>query len=179
MAEFEFTLKFSYFSEQYNHDYIEEKLYEAGCDDAVLGLGLQSRLALQFTRTAPSAFEAVRTALRQVRLALPEITLIEATPDYVGLTDIALTFGVSRQYLRRVVETNLGTFPMPIHEGNPSLWHLSDVIAWFQRYKPKPILPELIALAVVNKQVNVAKEYVGITPDAWPLITHSIAPLIR
>lgn len=47
-------------------------------------------------REVSNAREAVGSALADVRRAVPDAKLIEATPDLVGLTDVAELMGVSR-----------------------------------------------------------------------------------
>src|SRR5690554_5826843 len=70
-------------------DALVGRLGVAGCDDAPVGVGRPGRLALEFSREANSAEEAVRTALADVKSAVPSARLIEASPDFVGLTDVA------------------------------------------------------------------------------------------
>lgn len=55
--------------------------------------------------------------------------MIEAGPDYVGLTEIAELLGISRQAMRKIMATNIEAFPLPVHEGNPSIWHLKNKLA--------------------------------------------------
>ncbi len=69
----------------------------AGCDDALVGVGQPGRIALDFTREARSASEAVLSAIKDVQRAIPGARLIEAGPDYVGLTEVAEMVGVTRQ----------------------------------------------------------------------------------
>jgi hypothetical protein len=61
-------------------DAIIERLGAVGCDDALVGIGQPGRLALEFTREAASAAQAVVSALTDVRLAVPSAELIEMTP---------------------------------------------------------------------------------------------------
>lgn len=56
-----------------------ERLGEAGCDDALVGIGQPGRLALEFNREAADADEAVRSALADVRRAVPSAKLIEVS----------------------------------------------------------------------------------------------------
>ncbi|MBU5890001.1 DNA-binding protein, partial [Vibrio cholerae O1] len=76
------------------------------------------RLALEFTREAVDADEAVRSALADVRRAAPSARLIEVAPDLVGLTDVADIVGVSRQNMRKLMLAHPGSFPAPVHEGS-------------------------------------------------------------
>lgn len=53
-----------------------ERLAE-GRDDALIGVGLPGRLALEFVREAHSAHEAIEGAIEDVRRAIPNARLIE------------------------------------------------------------------------------------------------------
>ncbi|CFL88034.1 DNA-binding protein [Bordetella pertussis] len=94
--EYLFTLKYQLADADSDLDALVERLGEAGCDDALVGMGLPGRLVLEFTREADSAEAAVRSALADVRRAMPTAALIEAAPDLVGLTDVAQTLGRRR-----------------------------------------------------------------------------------
>jgi hypothetical protein len=61
-----------------------ERLGEAGCDDALVGIGQPGRIALNFTREADSAQQAFISALEDVRRAIPDAELIEAKPGPGG-----------------------------------------------------------------------------------------------
>lgn len=53
-----------------------DALAQAGCDDATVGIGQRGRIALDFAREARSAFEAVASAVRAVKRAIPGATLV-------------------------------------------------------------------------------------------------------
>lgn len=53
-------------------DQVITRLAEAGCTDAVVGLGVDGQVALEFVREASSAEEALQSALRDVKRALPD-----------------------------------------------------------------------------------------------------------
>jgi hypothetical protein len=55
----------------------------------MLGIGKLGYLALDFIREAPNAFEAVTSAIANIKQAIPEAALIEATPDLGGISDTA------------------------------------------------------------------------------------------
>ncbi len=65
-----------------------------------------------------------------MRNALPSARLVEAAPDFVGLTDLADLTGMSRQNMRKLMLAHCAGFPQPVHEGSPSLWHLGDILRW-------------------------------------------------
>jgi hypothetical protein len=100
--EYEFTLSFKLPVDEADTDTLVERLGAAGCDDALVGIGQSGRIALNFTREAGSAQEAIVSALRDVKKAIPAARLVEAGPDLVGLTDVAALVGVTRLHQRRV-----------------------------------------------------------------------------
>lgn len=128
--EYIFTLKYRLHAYDGDDEALIDRLFEAGCDDALPGIGQSGRLALEFAREAGSATAALESAIADLREAVDNAELIEVLPDYAGLTDIAEHVGMSRQNLRKIATKNGSTFPAAIHEGNPSLWHLSDALSW-------------------------------------------------
>ncbi|EPJ2922872.1 DNA-binding protein [Pseudomonas aeruginosa] len=156
--EYTFTLKYQLVDEGRDLDALVERLGGAGCDDALVGIGQPGRLALEFTREADSADAAVRSALADVRSAVPSARLIEVAPDLVGLTDVAEIVGVSRQNMRKLMLAHPGSFPAPVHEGSASIWHLADVLAWLQAKGSYSLTRDVQEVARVALQVNVAKE---------------------
>ncbi len=156
--EYTFTLKYQLADDDRDPDALVERLGEAGCDDALVGIGQPGRLALEFTREADSADTAVRSALADVRSAVPTARLIEVSPDLVGLTDVADIVGVSRQNMRKLMLTHPGSFPAPVHEGSASIWHLADVLTWLQAKGSYSLARDVLDVACVALQVNVAKE---------------------
>lgn len=158
MKEFEFTLKFSLTDDSIEPDTYIEYLAEQGCDDALIGIGQNGRIALQFNRQAENALEAVFSAIENIKAAIPDAKLIEATPDLVGLTDIADVLGFSRQNIRKLMLNNKVSFPIPIHEGKAAIWHLSTVLNWFKQAGRYSIDESLLDIAKANMQLNIAKE---------------------
>ncbi len=156
--EYIVTLKYQLADHDSDLDALVERLGAAGCDDALVGVGLPGRLALEFSREADSAEEAVHTALADVKSVLPSARLIEASPDLVGLTDVADVVGVSRQAMRKLMLTHRATFPVPVHEGSASIWHLAEVLEWLKTRGGYQIDASVLEMAKVALEVNVAKE---------------------
>ncbi|ADE11378.1 regulatory protein [Sideroxydans lithotrophicus] len=157
MKEYDFELKFSLPSPDADPEQFVNALYEAGCDDATVGLGLKGRVALSFTREAPSAQDAVASAIADVTKAIPGAKMIEATPDYVGVTDIAGFVGCSRQNIRKIlIENSLA--PTPVHSGTTVIWHLANVLDWLKHKGSFKIEDQLIEMSFVTMKVNVEKE---------------------
>ncbi len=156
--EFTFILKYQLADHDCDLDALVERLGAAGCDDALVGVGQPGRLALEFSREADSAEEAVRTALADVKSAIPAARLIEASPDLVGLTEVADIVGVSRQAMRKLMLTHRGAFPMPVHEGSASVWHLVEVLDWLRARGGYQIDTGILEIAQVALEVNIVKE---------------------
>ncbi len=156
--EYTFTLKYQVAESDRDLNILVERLGEAGCDDALVGTGQPGRLALEFTREGDDAETAVRSALADVKRAIPSARLIEANPDLVGLTDVANVVGVSRQNMRKLMLAHPGSFPAPIHEGSASIWHLAEVLDWLQAKGDYPLELGVIEVSKVALQVNLAKE---------------------
>ncbi|KWR80736.1 helix-turn-helix transcriptional regulator [Cupriavidus sp. IDO] len=161
--EYSFTLRYQLSPDDNDPDTLVERLYEAGCDDAIVGTGVVGRIALAFDREAESANAAIVSALADARRAMPSATLIEAAPDLVGLTDIADAVGMSRQNMRKLMIGYPESFPAPVHEGSSTLWHLRDVLVWLDQrdYRIDPVLVEVAATAM---QVNLARCARQVTP---------------
>lgn len=162
MKTYEFTLKFSFPASESDMDELVERLGEAGCDDALIGTGQSGRIALDFAREADSAFDAISSAVTDIKRVVPDAKLIEATPDLVGLTDVADIVGCSRQNIRKIMVSSGGTFPPPVHEGKSAIWHLSSVLVWLKESKSYQVADDLLEVASINMQFNVAKEMTAI-----------------
>lgn len=156
--EYDFVLRFRLADVGPVGDDVVERLGEAGCDDALVGVGAPGRVALMFTREASSAKQAILSALEDVRSALPDAELIEVGPDLAGLSDIAELVGVSRQNMRKLMMSHAATFPAPMHEGSTALWHLTSVLEWLNARDGYSIDKRLLDVARMAMQVNLAKK---------------------
>ena len=160
MKTYEFELKFSLPKSSWRPEFLVERLGAAGCTDALVGIGQAGRIGFHFVRDANSAFEAVLSAIKNIKKAIPEASLIEAAPDLVGLSDIAKILGYSRQNMRKIMTNNLVSFPTPIHEGQTILWHLSSILNWVKKGNRYQVDELLLDVANTNMQLNIAKESV-------------------
>lgn len=158
MHEYEFTLKFRLPDANADPEQYIAALAEAGCDDATVGIGQQGRIALDFIREADSALEAIVSAVQAVKAAIPGVELVEASPDFVGLTDVADLIGCSRQNIRKLMISNPATFPTAVHEGSQAFWHLRPVLLWFCESQKRAIDRALIEVSEVTMNLNIAKE---------------------
>ena len=141
-----------------------ERLGAAGCDDALVGIGVPGRLALEFTRDGSSAEAAMLSAIRDVRKALPAASLVEVEPDLVGLTDAARFVGVSRQNLHKLMKRHPASFPAPVHEGSMAIWHLADLLGWLKSQQGYEVSSVLEELASVAKQINLTRHLRELEP---------------
>ena len=162
--EYNFTLKYQLAEQDANHDELVERLGAAGCDDALVGVGQPGRIALEFVREAESAEAALMSALADVKRAIPSAKLIEAAPDFVGLTDVAEVVGVTRQNMRKLMVSHATNFPTPVHEGSSSVWHLAEIMAWLQARGTYKVEPAGLEVALITMQVNLAKEVRQLKP---------------
>ena len=164
MREYEFTLRFDVSRVAAASDECVELLGGHGCDDAVIGVGIPGRLALMFSREAESAEYAVLSALHDVLRALPDAVLVEATPDFVGITEVADIVGKSRQNIRKLLHGSCAGGPVPVHKGTSSIWHLAPVLAWLRDEKRYSVDDGLFDLAMTNMQLNAASSRIDVSP---------------
>lgn len=77
-----FTLKYDLGEQSCAPDVLVECLRAAGCTDALVGMGQPGYLALEFSREADSAEEAVRATQADVNKAIPFARLVETSPGF-------------------------------------------------------------------------------------------------
>ena len=159
MKEFNFELIFKLVDNQDSSEYLDT-LFENGCDDATISAGQLGMLSLSFTRESISAAEAVESAINDVKKAIPSAKLVEATPDIVSISDISSILGHSRQYTRKLFNSDTSSLPAPIHIGNPSIWHLSEVLDWLKSLgkQNNKINQNLFELSHITRQINIKRQ---------------------
>lgn len=79
MNDYDFILKFDLPEKDADPEQFLDALYDAGCDDATIGVGQRGRISLNFIRQSTSAAEAISSAIVDVKKAIPEARLIEMT----------------------------------------------------------------------------------------------------
>lgn len=159
MNEFDFTLRFILPATASDPECYLEALAAGGCDDALVGIGQMGRIALNFSRAGSSATEAVVSAITDVQRAIPGARLFEAAPDLVGLTDIAIIIGCSRQNMRKIMINAGPSFPAPVHEGKLAMWHLATVLTWLQDSKSLHVDARVLEVSRATRQLNIEREY--------------------
>ena len=165
MNVYEFTLRFSITDCARDIDEIVESLGEAGCTDALIGIGQPGRIAMMFARESNKAVSAICSAINDVKSAIPEAVLLEAGPDLVGLTDTAELLGFTRQNMRKLMTGNPDTFPAPVYDGKRGLWHLESLLLWLEQQKQYDIDNALVELAKANRSLNQATAASGSDPE--------------
>lgn len=158
MQTYEFTLKFRLPTVDADPALCMGALAAAGCDDAAIGIGQRGRIALDFSREAADALSGMLSAVQAVKTAIPGAELVEASPDFVGLTDVADLLGCSRQNIRKLMVANPATFPAAVHEGAQALWHLHPVMVWFAKTQKRTLDRALVEVSEAAMLVNFAKE---------------------
>ena len=86
-TEFEFDLIFALPYDASDESALLYGLYEAGCDDAVVGLGAPGLVGLGFKRAGRNIEAVISATVRQVMCGLPDGAMLrEVRPDAVSLT---------------------------------------------------------------------------------------------
>jgi hypothetical protein len=76
---YEFSLKFALADHSADPEQHLDALFEAGCDDATIGIGKRGAIALSFAREAVSAKIALSSAIKTAQKAIPGAMLIETS----------------------------------------------------------------------------------------------------
>lgn len=100
--EFEFDLIFALPEDAADEGAVLDGLYEAGCQDAAVGLGAPGLVGVGVTRSGTDPEAVIAATARQVLRGLPEGTMLrEVRPDLVSLADVAARLRVTRQALQK------------------------------------------------------------------------------
>lgn len=175
MREYEFTLKFKLPDSNTDPEIYIDKLYESGCDDALIGIGKKGYLALDFIRESSSAYEAMSSAIKDVRKVIPQADIVEASPDFVGVTDVANLLGCTRQNVQKLISKDNLQCPPAVYEGAQSIWHLAELLTWLGRHKDYKIEESLMEIAITTKILNLAKQSKTLDPEMQEKFTTLIA----
>jgi hypothetical protein len=165
MNEYDFTLKFNLNNSPADPGDFIERLYASGCDDALIGVGNKEYVALNFIREGSSAYEAISSAINDIKKAVPSVTLIEAAPDLVGLTDAAKILGYTQLQMRNLSIESKSRFPIPVYEGTHSIWHLAEILIWLRENRMHSIDDTLLDIAQTNMNINIATSWQKIPLD--------------
>lgn len=147
---------------------IEDRLFEAGCDDALLGIR-DGVVYLDFDREAESLTEAILSAIENVEGAVLEVKVVRVEPDeLVTAADIAQRTGRSRESVRLLAAGRRGGggFPPPVRgmKSRTRLWRWAEVAEWLANHEGTPPDPRA-ADARVIAAINGALELRRHAPD--------------
>jgi hypothetical protein len=172
MREFDFALMFEFHNPDIDPDIYGDALCEAGCDDAMFAVGKKGTIVIDFIRESETAYEAVSSAIRQVKSVIPLSNLVHISPDVVGVKELSEIFECSKQNILKY--TQKPTFPNPFYRNPQMLWYLDDAIEWFKKYSTLMIdsnLEEIAKLArVMNSEIKSKNESPQIIDQAKELI---------
>jgi predicted DNA-binding transcriptional regulator AlpA len=135
---------------------IEDSLYEAGCDDALINFR-NGTVYLDFEREAPSLEEAVISAVSDVESATVNATVTNVAPeDWVTESEIAKRLEMTRQTVSLWIKgERRKSFPKPVMKlaDKSPLWKWREIAEWL--YKNKLIQgEELVINAAFFENVN-------------------------
>ena len=153
MSKFDFSLVLS--NVDPDDDLLEDRLYQAGCDDALVNV-IRGNVVLDFTREAKNFTHAVVSACLDVQKTGATIAHLE--PDNSAtMSDIAERIGISRQAVSHFVlgQRGPGNFPAPrarITSDSP-IWNWVDVARWCVQHE-KLHDPSVVVRANVTHQIN-------------------------
>lgn len=139
-----------------------DRLFEAGCDDAMIGYERGLPVA-QFDREAQTLADAIVSAVRALEsVGLTAVRVLDE--DLLTLADIADRLGQSRESVRRYAagERGTGNFPAPV---NPSregtvFYRWSEVAPWIRQNLGQSV-PDTDPTLVVANLVLQARQFQG------------------
>ncbi len=171
MTEYEFVLRFQLPADTDLPEEFLDALYEAGCDDAVVGVGLPGYISLDFSREATDAQEAVLSAISHVQNAIHNAKLIEVSPDLLNTSEIAdlvsarvgkITRQAMRKYTCGQVTKVKSRFPAAAVNSSSPLWHVDEVVSWLIENKKtsnQVNAMRLIEISKVARAMNVQVQW--------------------
>jgi hypothetical protein len=136
-----------------------DRLFEAGCDDAVFGTR-DGVYTADFEREGETLWEALMSAIGAVENAVPGLEVTRAEPEVlVTASEIAARTGRSRESIRQLFTgmRGSGTFPQPAAwlSDRTRLWNWHEVSAFFE--SDSDALATAEALEAVNAFLKVRK----------------------
>lgn len=132
MQKYQFTLIVE--GPDLQSDELVEAVFEAGCDDALIGVSDGIQYA-DFDREASSLEEAILTALADIEKVRGAVVARIADAGLVSMADVAERTGRTRESVRLLVSGRRGPggFPPPVTDprGRYRLWRWAEVERWF------------------------------------------------
>ncbi len=156
MKEYDFALNFKFSNPEINPEIYLDALYEAGLSDAVFGIGEKGGISVDIIRESESAYDAIYSAIEQVKSVIPDANLTHVSPDIVGVRDLAEIFECTRQNIQKFVSKR--DFPEPLYKNSQAIWYLRTVLRWFTQNSDKKINQEMIDVAELAREINLSLE---------------------
>jgi predicted DNA-binding transcriptional regulator AlpA len=158
MKTYEFGLLFDLKNDNINPDIYVDSLYDSGCDDALLAIGRKGSILLDFTRTANSAYQAIYSAIQNVKSVIPSAELIHISPDIVGVKELSLILECSKQNIQKYLTKK--DFPKPLYSTSQPIWYLDEVLEWFLSHQEQgqKIDDNLLDIARLARSINLSLE---------------------
>lgn len=150
-----------------------DDLYEAGCDDALVGRtdGVQY---LDFDRDADTLEDAILSAVADVEQIDDDIEVVRlADAGLVSMTDIATRTGRTRESVRLLIagERGPGGFPPPVTDPRSRyrLWRWAEVHRWLTtHYGDHPAESDDHVAAAINAGLELRHHGRYVTPQRRP-----------
>ena len=164
-----FTLVLS--AENTDQASLEDLVFEAGCDDALL-LHRDGIPFLNFDREAEGLMDAILVAIAEVHRAGPGIEVLRVEPDdLVTAADIAHRTGRTKESIRLLIggQRGQGGFPAPVRgiDQRTRLWRWAEVVPWLARHgalaNPSESVEEANTIAAVNAALQLQRLGAGQT----------------
>lgn len=157
---YQFTLVLKNVDE--NTSNLEDSLYEAGCDDALINFR-NGTVYLDFDRKANSLDEAVLSAIQDVESsAIKPIVVSVAPEDMVTESEIAKRLPIKRQTVSLWIKgERRQSFPKPIMKlaAKSPFWKWREVVEWlFDNKVMENITEEEVKNALFLEAVNIVLE---------------------
>jgi hypothetical protein len=161
-TEYDFTLVLTGVAELTTE--VEDRLFEAGCDDATLSMRC-GRAYLTFSRRAPSLKDAILSAIRDVRKAEVGADVLRVDVcDLVTQADVARRIGRTRQLVHQYITGARGPkgFPPPachLSDDSP-LWQWCEVAGWLHQNGiiKEDVLRQAQQVAVINSVLDLRQQ---------------------
>lgn len=141
-----------------NTENLEDSLYEAGCDDALINYR-NGTVYLDFDRKAASLEEAVLSAIKNVETSSVKAVVANVAPeDFVTESEIAKRLEIGRQAVSLWIKgerRKIKPFPKPIMKlsDKSPFWKWREVIEWLydnNLIKEKEAVENALFLETVN-----------------------------
>lgn len=160
---------------------IEDALFEAGCDDSTVSVR-SGRVYMTFSRAAPSAKNAIISAVHDVRKAdIGADVLRVDICNLVTQAEIARRCGRSRQLISQYIsgKRGPGNFPPPICNicDEAPLWWWCEVSCWLWENNmiKESVYREAEEIDMINNVLELAHQK-NTKPDLADEVIESIGP---